>query len=83
VAHTCNSSIWEAEARRLLVGARQKEQDPISKIKKKRAGGVAQVVECLPIKCEAWSSGLPTKIFSGSVRDGTQVLNHAKHKFYQ
>jgi hypothetical protein len=33
------------------------KRDPISKITKtKRAGGVAQVVECLPTKCKALSS---------------------------
>jgi hypothetical protein len=36
------------------------KRDPISKITKdKRAGGVAQVVKCLPNKCEALSS-IPT-----------------------
>jgi hypothetical protein len=36
---------------------RAKTRDPISKIiKPKRAGGVTQVAECLPSKCEAPSS---------------------------
>jgi hypothetical protein len=36
--------------------------DPISKITKaKKAGRVAQVVECLPCKCKALSSNTRTK----------------------
>jgi hypothetical protein len=38
-----------------------KKQDPISKIfKTKRAGGMVQVAECLPSKCEAVSSNPST-----------------------
>jgi hypothetical protein len=47
VAHTCNSSYSK--------GKDQKDHDSKS-TNKKRAGGVAQAVDCLPSKCEAFSS---------------------------
>jgi hypothetical protein len=48
---------WEAKFR-----TAGKKQDPISKITRaKRAGAVAQVVECLPCNCEGLSSNLSDK----------------------
>jgi hypothetical protein len=37
-----------------------KKRDPVSKIKTKRAGGMAQAVECLPSKREVLSLYLST-----------------------
>jgi hypothetical protein len=56
--HTCNPSYWRQRLERLQFEASPgKNQDSISKIQKyptqKRTGRVAQVVDCLPSKCEA------------------------------
>jgi hypothetical protein len=61
VAHTCILDVQEAEIR--IKASPGKQRDPILKkpIKKKRAGGVAQVVECLPRKHVTLSSSSNTK----------------------
>jgi hypothetical protein len=62
VAHTCNPSYSEGkdqEDRGLKSAWENSSRDPILKIPnthKKKAGGVAQVVECLPSKYKAMSS---------------------------
>jgi hypothetical protein len=59
VIHTCNPIYSEAEIRKIEVQSQPRansSQGPTSKKKKKRAGGVAQVVEDLPSKREALRS---------------------------
>jgi hypothetical protein len=61
VAQACNPSTGEARHEDLEFTASQGYiLRPCLKKKKKRAGEMAQLVECLPIKCEALSSNIPT-----------------------
>jgi hypothetical protein len=56
VVHTCNPKYTGGIGRRIMVQDWPQKKDPIQKITKtKRAGGVAQVVECLPTKHESLS----------------------------